>query len=324
MHAPDLTTALHATKLSALPRSAVLGGLVWLALAAFSIPNLHMWRLIEVVFLLAPLVLVPLGMKLISRLDGEDALLRGAVLFQPVAALLTVLSFGFEQGLLACALSAPWALVCGLLSFSGLRRFWRKGFRPLDSAVLRSGLVLIAAGGMGLVQSRLGLTPLGFVEPLVLLVAVHYHFTAFVGPVFTAKLGQQLKVSHASRWMRGLFQAAAPCVVIGTPIVALGFIFWPPLKVAGSVLLAFGLASVAALTMALLPALKGRVARALLALASACVLAAMALAMIFSIGEYRENLILSIPQMAWSHGLLNGLGFSLGGLLGWALVQREP
>ena len=31
----------------------------------------------------------------------------------------------------------------------------------------------------------------------------------------------------------------------------------------------------------------------------------------------------SISQMAWSHGLLNGVGFTLGGLLGWKSARVE-
>jgi hypothetical protein len=50
----------------------------------------------------------------------------------------------------------------------------------------------------------------------------------------------------------------------------------------------------------------------------------MILAGLFGIGEFTETWWLTIPEMARSHGPINGLGFACGGLLGWTLAGREP
>jgi len=60
-------------------------------------------------------------------------------------------------------------------------------------------------------------------------------------------------------------------------------------------------------------------ARLLLAISSLCVIAGMVLAAIYEHGFYTGRSWLSISQMAWSHGLLNGVGFSLGGLVAWKI-----
>jgi hypothetical protein len=54
-------------------------------------------------------------------------------------------------------------------------------------------------------------------------------------------------------------------------------------------------------------------------LSSVALAAGMALAGAYAVGEFRETLWLGIPVMAWSHGLLNGVGFVLCGLLAWSL-----
>jgi hypothetical protein len=56
--------------------------------------------------------------------------------------------------------------------------------------------------------------------------------------------------------------------------------------------------------------------RALLGIAGFSIFWGMALAGLYSIGEFRERLIVEIPAMAWSHGILNGIGFATCGLLG--------
>lgn len=40
-------------------------------------------------------------------------------------------------------------------------------------------------------------------------------------------------------------------------------------------------------------------------------------------GEFAGSLLLDVQQMAWLHGILNALGFSLRGLLGWVLAAGE-
>jgi protein-S-isoprenylcysteine O-methyltransferase Ste14 len=76
--------------------------------------------------------------------------------------------------------------------------------------------------------------------------------------------------------------------------------------------------------LGVIPSLRTRAARALLAVSSAAVLACMALAGVYALGEYLRTGWLSIPEMARTHGALNALGFALCGLLAWTLEGRSP
>jgi len=95
-----------------LPGSAVFGAAVWAALAVGRKLEWADLSLIEVLFLFAPLVVVPLGMKLASMLASPDQSLffRLAAYGQPVAAIFAGLSFFCPAGQVAAALAAPWLL----------------------------------------------------------------------------------------------------------------------------------------------------------------------------------------------------------------------
>ena len=49
----------------------------------------------------------------------------------------------------------------------------------------------------------------------------------------------------------------------------------------------------------------------------------MALAVLYSLAEFRQVLILSIPTMARTHGVINAIGFSLCGIVGWTLAALQ-
>ena len=86
--------------------------------------------------------------------------------------------------------------------------------------------------------------------------------------------------------------------------------------------LAFGVLCASVIGLALgqltqLPILPDRPRKILLAVSSVAVIAGMVLAGIYEHGFYTGRTWISIPTMAWSHGILNGVGFSLLGLLAW-------
>ena len=61
-------------------------------------------------------------------------------------------------------------------------------------------------------------------------------------------------------------------------------------------------------------------AKLLLAGAPLAMLAAITLAVIYAIGEYRQLQLLTIAQMVQWHGWLNAVGFIFCGLWGWRLL----
>ena len=73
-----------------------------------------------------------------------------------------------------------------------------------------------------------------------------------------------------------------------------------------------------------LPDLKQPVVQVLLGISCTSVFCGALPALVYVIGEAVGRTWIGIPAMAVSHGVLNGLGFSLCGLLGWRILEREP
>jgi hypothetical protein len=290
-------------RLSETHRKVLAGASLWLI--ALLIPGIGV---IEMLFLWAPLVIVPLGLDLIPRPEGLFGRIDRAVrIAQPFAAAFAVASFLFPPGAKALLLAIPWVGVCGALAILGAARFARRGrWDPVEMCV-DAALGLIAVGGFGLAASRLGLS-LGFKEPIILLTAVHFHYTGFVAPLLIGFAGRKLGAKAPV-----LFAAAA--VVIGSPLLAIGFTFSPTLKVIAALWIASGLILFAWVLMRVAASAPGNLPRFLLALASLSLLIGMGLVAVYSIGEYREKLLIEIPAMAWFHGIANAGGFATCGLL---------
>ena len=79
--------------------------------------------------------------------------------------------------------------------------------------------------------SRLGATPMHLGEPIVLLPAVHFHFSGFALSVIADATGRALRAdSTASK----IFRFVAIGLIGGTFLIAIGFLTSPLVKVAGN------------------------------------------------------------------------------------------
>jgi YndJ-like protein len=287
-------------------RSAEIGFIVWLALwlpvpFAARVPGL-----IDRLFLLAPVAIMPLGMRL-------QLLPRAVTMAQPVCAALVVVSFLSRTGTRAGLLVVPWLILGGACGVIGLFRLWRSGVRRMDEMCLHAALISWPVGCLWLVISRLGMNPLGFNDDIVLLTAVHFHYAGFAALTMLGMTG---------RFAAGmLYRVTAWGAITGIPSLALGITFSASLECAAALLLALSLVSAAGITaLVVLPRVANRTARAMLAVSAASLLAAMLFAGSYALGKYNGRDWLDIPEMAAMHGVINALGFSLCGLVGWNLV----
>jgi hypothetical protein len=168
--------------------SATAGAVVCAMLAAMAGATKAPLGVIELLFLFAPLVIVPLGPELGRVLApaephrGEEA----ARVLQPLAAGLAVASFWFSPGWTAGALVAPWGMVGGLMAVAGLWSLLKATGRSLVAVAANVGRMELAVASAWLLVSRLGIRFLGFREPLLLLTAVHFHYTGFATALLAA------------------------------------------------------------------------------------------------------------------------------------------
>jgi len=268
------------------------------------------------VFLFGVLVIVPLGISLIGS-NQEWIALKIATLIQPFAAVLCLIAFVLPQGIPATILASIWLVTVSFIGLAGLLRVvFSKQKLTLELAV-SAGMMYLPIGGAWFVASRLGFQPLGFGDTIVLLTAVHFHFAGFAAPLLAGLAGRRLPDSRT-------LAIAAVTVVLGTPLVAAGITLSPRLALVGALTVAFGLVLLGwEVISKVVPQLQVRIAQVLLAIASLSSLVAMVLAILYAYSIVTRTVILDIPQMAMTHGLLNSFGFSFCGLLAWAIQSSS-
>jgi YndJ-like protein len=305
-----------------LPVSAVGGGLVWLALVATRLVGLTHLTLIDLLFLLAPLVIAPLGMALIVFQEGlPSSLLRAAIRLQPVGAALAVLAFLLPIGLPAAILAVAWLLVCAIAAFGALAFLVMGRSLHPERLATAAAVGFMAFGAVWLVLSRAGIAPIGLSPIIVEMTAVHFHFTGFAATLIAALLLTRLR---ADRGIAGRVATGASLLLVaGSPVLALG---WATpvhvLQVAGAILVATGVVATAAVMFFRSPRLaESSPARVLLRLSAVAPLLPMVLAVEYSAGHVFGFPTLDIHGMALIHGDLNALGFSLLGLVAWSIDE---
>lgn len=231
-------------------------------------------------------------------------------------AALAALSLVLDRGPLAAALAAGWLAVPTVLGVRGLVA-WRRAGAAWEDVPTLAALGFLAVAGASLVADRSGVDEvLGYREPYLALTAVHFHFAGLVATTLAVL---------AWRRAGGGLAAGALGLVVGAPaVVALGFLAVPWLLVVGAMLLTLGLYGVAWVTWRdVAPAVGPPPARVLLRVSALAVVVPMLLAVSWALGEVTSLPALSVPQMAATHGVVNAVGFSACGVLGWWLVRRE-
>ena len=311
-----------------LTRAAFVGVLVWMGLLFLRLSvTPGPMELGAHLLLLAPLVLVPLFLDAAASVNPSRFVIWASYGLAP-AAVAVASSFLFPTGWGAALLIAPWAVVTVLIALDGLgrlRALWTD--RRWDAAefVIAAGFGMLPGGAAWMTLSRAGVDPGPYGELVVLLTAVHFHYAAFVAPVWAGLLGRF--VIQAAPWMRRLFAGFGIGLVLGTPLVALGIAAsrgpagGALIETVGVVLLTVSAIGLGALGLAMAPRIEDRWAGLMVAISAGSLVAAMGLALWFNVGA---RFGLASPDVVWMlprHGWLNGIGLGLWGALGWRRLR---
>jgi hypothetical protein len=299
--------------------SAMVGALVWTAMCVYAGVGRAPLGVLELLFLFAVLVVVPLGLVLGERISPVSLRLPHLLeMSQPFAAVAVTISFWISPGPSAGIMALPWALLCLSIALTGALSL--RSTRSLADFSINVGRMDLAVAAIWLLVSRFGLRPMIFQEPIILLTAVHFHYTGFASATILAaavKASTKSRIALRLRWFAFL--------VLFTPFVlAVGFVYSPLLKMFAGIAMVVAMSGLAVVQLILAAFVSSRVSRAYLNVSSATVAAAMGVAAIYVIGDWLHRDWLVIPQVAQSHGVLNALGFSLCGILGWLIELAPP
>lgn len=313
-----------------------LGAVAWAALSVLAHMASAPIGAIELIFLFAPLVIVPLGMELERVMSGTGSIDGAARKLQPVGAALVVLALCLPPGRLAGVLASGWMLVCGLMGSSGVMDLFldptskaaqtastSQTLRRSSPSIFRFALAFakidLAVGGIWFVASRLGIRPMGIQEPIGLLTAVHFHFAGFATALIAAAALRFAETYGRGSWLKWLV-----AYVVGMPfVVAAGFVISPAMRMIAALGFSVGIAALAVAVNSCVRAARNPTARIFLRVAAISVFAGMVLAAVYAIAVLRGSDVLPIPQMARTHGVLNAVGFCMCGLLAWVVEWSE-
>jgi len=337
---------------------ALAGAAAWAGVAVLARMGIVRIGVIELMFLFAPLVIVPLGVEL-GRLRGFSSgvareLAGMAQTLQPLGAVLAVAAVCLAPGARAGFLAGGWMVVCGLMAWAGVVELGAvvlgssAGMENLTGEVPVTprlvtvstevvavpsrlsriagcvGRIDLAVGGAWLVASRLGWRPMGIQEPIGLLTAVHFHFAGFATAMIA---GATLRFSEARfagrvlllRWLQRVV-----VLVLGMPfLVAAGFVISPGLKMVAAIVFSASVAGLAGFVWMCAGRVEDRTARGCLRVAGGAVFVGMGLSGTYAVADFVKSEMLPIPRMASTHGVLNALGFCLLGLLGWIVESAK-
>lgn len=295
-----------------------MGVVVWVLLLPGITSDSPETELIHKVVLFAVLFVVPLGLSLIEP-DGGVSLYRLTMFVQPIAALFTVASLFFPPGPLAAVLASVWFIFTMLVALLGVMRFASRGLYPLHESSIDAGLLYLTVAGGWLVIYRFGVQPFGYGETIILLTVVHFHFAGFASPIIAGLNGRALALrKHPQK----IFAVSMFAIVAAMPLVAAGITFSPWIGFAGTLLLSAGLWLLALLTVGwVMPAIQSSGKRLLLLIGALSSCSAMVLACLYAYSLATKTLIVNIPTMAMTHGLLNAFGFVTCSLLAWTTFR---
>ena len=300
--------------------TSLVGAGLWAAVAMLAGLRKAPLGVIELLLLFAVLVVVPLGLNLARLLKSAGALGgRFTSLLQPVAALAVVVSFWQKPGLVAAGLCLPWCVLGAFVAVAGAWSLYRQERRSLaDLAIAVAGVDLAFASGW-LAVSRAGLHPAGFQEPIVLLTAVHFHYSGFAMALIAGAAlrmrdwrGVRIAILEPTTWLV-LFLPAA---------LAAGFVFSPVLRMLAALGLAVTVPALAACLFWIGRFFHRLAARVYVRLGAVAAWVAMGLAGAYAVTDYAGRAFMTMPGMASTHGVLNGLGSVLCSMLAFSIEME--
>jgi len=298
------------------------GGIFWLYILFRNFTTRLPLSIFELLFLLAPWVVVPLTLGLVPETSASrfERLTSAAIrtLLFPAATLATLsfLASGWKAGALTCL----WLIVGLALAADGLNRLIRTRLQSFQQFCFAIGEGYALVGALWLLASRLGLQLLGFHEPIVLLTAIHFHYAGLMAAVLAGLVASESRATRSSLALH----IALSCAVLGPCLLGLAFLAGPKMKLAAVGLLVIGECGLAFGMFRIGLTDAARIGGQMLLLGSACVIFGMALAGIWAAGEYPLHPFVNLEQMARYHGVLNSVGFGLCSLVGWTLLRRKP
>ncbi|CAN2251428.1 YndJ family protein [Bacillus vallismortis] len=295
-----------------LKRNGMISTLLFIGFLAAEAPDLSV---AEALVLLSILFFVPGIFPFVfhqSPVKAVQFLECGFVRCYPAAAFFAVLALVTDVGWFALV----WWIYTVFLALYALLRLRDTKIHRIEETSILFGLIYLAGGGFWFFAYAAHLQIMQFSPLIILLTAVHFHYSAFLIPIFNGLLG---RITRKNR----LLYSWMTWVILFSPIlIALGISYSKILDV-----IAVGLYMAALYLQAYLvltTAFRNKIGKILIRLSSAVLMVTITFSMIYSLGVFRQEVTLTINQMIWIHGFVNAFAVILPALIGWRIEGPKP
>ncbi|PJY98528.1 hypothetical protein CPT06_18165 [Bacillus vallismortis] len=295
-----------------LKRNGMISTLFFIGFLAVEAPDLSV---AEALVLLSILFFVPGVFPFVfqqSPLKAVQFLECGFVRCYPASAFFAVLALVTDVGWFALV----WWIYTVLLALYALLRLRDTKIHRIEETSILFGLIYLAGGGFWFFAYAAQLQIMQFSPLIILLTAVHFHYSAFLIPIFNGLLG---RITRKNR----LLYSWMTWVILFSPIlIALGISYSKILDI-----IAVGLYMAALYLQAYLvltTAFRSKTGKILIRLSSAVLMVTITFSMIYSLGVFRQEVTLTINQMIWIHGFVNAFAVILPALIGWRIEGPKP
>lgn len=278
----------------------------------FLVSRLMTGHVAELFVLIAILFFLPALLHSFNQEGRErhEGVLIGVIMKAfPVAALCATGAFIYHSAWL----SFGWLLYTMALAIFGFVRLLKRGFFPLHELMIDGAFMYIALGGGWFWLYTADIKVMTISPLIVLLTAIHFHYSAFFIPLFYGLLGRQLRKETI------LYKVAGWIILLSPLMIAVGISFSRLFDTFSVTLYVIALYLYGFICMK--TKFRSNVAKVLIVFSSCVLMGTILLSFLYSAGMLFRVSYISIEQMVWFHGSVNAFGVILPGLIGWILEK---
>jgi hypothetical protein len=253
----------------------------------------------------AQLVYVPIALRLV--MVPGDWLSRYYVYFA-VPAYVSVVLLQLMPSKWDGLLAGIYLIFTVIIACYGLSRLFTRGFTKMEEFAIDSGLVYLALGGGWYFAYVAGIDT-GFTPLITWLTGIHFHYSAFLLPIFVGFLGRLYK--------NNFYRLICMIIIISPMVVAIGITFSRWIELFSVILYIFGIYGLLYLTWK--TPFVSRIQKWFVRISFSALGITIIFSLFYALGNGFGIISVSIDFMLRFHGLLNCILFAMIGLIGWSL-----
>ncbi len=206
-------------------------------------------------------------------------------------------------------LAGVYLLFTIVIAVYGISRFLKRGFTHLEAFSIDLGLIYLAMGG-GWFFAYVAQFDTGFSPLLTWLTSIHFHYSAFLLPIFVGLFGRLHKSSF--------YKVICTILLVSPMVVAIGITFSRWIELLSVLLYIVGLYGLIYLTIQ--TTFANKVQKWLVGISFGSLGVTIVFSLLYALGNGFGIVAVSIDFMLRFHGLLNCIAFALLGIIGWAIA----